>query len=126
MTKEENCMYLLVKETLRLNGWHKKLEKTMTVIGWITLVEKRLTELYAGRALDVDRTATNHWGHVMLWGEELKKAVNIMLRHTVLEHIYSITHDPTTLPSSSSVTACRNISFMLYDYLPHRWYKNQN
>lgn len=117
MTKEENCIYLLVKTIMH----GKKLPKTMTTVRWVRNLKYKLTVRYQGYTIDVLRTCTNNWQPTVLTGELLDRAVNFMLIREISANSLMIRTDPCKLPSVYYTECMREVDWVLRQFLPSRF-----
>lgn len=123
MTREENSLYLLVKNTIP-KGTNKKLPKTMTTVKWVQNLKKCLTAKYTGYTIDVHNPMNNHWHAVILNGALLDRAVEFMLIREITAHLHIITQNPHMLPHSYDTECMRDVQWVLECLLPSRL-KNQ-
>lgn len=125
MTKEENSLYLLVKNVLaKSEGFHKKLPKTMTTVRWIKALKEQLTIRYGGFTIDVYGRTYNHWHGILLCGEMLNQAVKYMLIYEITASGNAIMTNPHSLPHISDTECMSCVEYMLSHFLPSRL-KNQ-
>ena len=123
MTREENYLYQLVKNTIP-KGTSKKLPKTMTTVKWVQNLKKCLTAKYIGYTVDMHNPMNNHWHAVILNGALLDRAVEFMLIHEITARLHIITKDPCRLPHSYDTECMRDRQRVLEYFLPSKL-KNQ-
>lgn len=121
MTKEENCIYLLVKAVLASIMGGKKLPKTMTTVRWVQNLKNKLTVRYSGYTIYVRNAYTNNAQPTILAGELLNRAVNFMLIREISAHGFIIKTDPCKLPSVYSTECMRETDWVLRQLLPNRF-----
>ena len=124
MTKEENCIYLLIRSVLANCGFSGKLPKTMVTVKWVQSLKKRLKDRYTGYMIDVYGRIDNKWHGIILSGETLDRAVKFMLIYEILGYAPIIMEDPTSLPPTYHTECAINGSWVLNNFLPSR-FKNQ-
>lgn len=124
MTKEENCIYLLVKTVLASITEGKKLPKTMTTVRWVRNLKNKLTVRYCGYSIYVHDIHTNNGQSPVLAGELLDRAVNFMLIREISANGLMIRTDPCKLPSVYYTECMREVDWVLRQFLPSR-FKNQ-
>ena len=125
MTKEENCIYLLVKNVLaKSENFHEKLPKTMITVRWVKYLKEQLTRRYRDLAIDVYNRTDKHWHSIVLCGKILDQAVKYMLIREITAQGSKIVSNPDNLPYLSYTDCMNDVEWMLNDYLPSR-FKNQ-
>lgn len=125
MTKEENCIYLLVKSVLaKSENFHGKLPRTMTTVRWVKNLKEQLTRRYKNFTIDVYNRTDNRWHGTVLCGETLDQAVKYMLIREITAQGYIIINHPCGLPYVSRTDCMNDVEWMLNNYLPSR-FKNQ-
>lgn len=124
MTKEENCIYLLIRSVLANCGFSGKLPKTMVTIRWVQSLKKELEANYRGHIIDVYGRTDNKWHAAILSGEPLDRAVKFMLIYEISAHGHIIMKDPTDLPSVYHTDCIVCDGWVVNNFLPSR-FKNQ-
>ena len=125
MTKEENYLYLLVKNVLaKSENFHGKLPKTMITVRWVKNLKEQLTRRYKGFMIEVCNRTDNHWYGTILRGETLDQAVKYMLIREITAQGNIIINRPGNLPYVSHTDCMNDVNWMLNNYLPSR-FKNQ-
>lgn len=124
MTKEENCIYLLVKDTLREFYNNPKLPKTMTTVKWVCKLKTLLERRYLGCMIDTYSRIDNKFHGIVLVHEMLNQAVRYMLIREILACGPTIISDPTKLPSVYNAETLLDDHWVLCRYLPSK-FKNQ-
>lgn len=120
MTKEENCIYLLVKNTIS-NSTNKRLPKTMTTVRWVQNLKKCLIMKYSGHQTNIYGPVNNHWNAVDLNGILLDRAVEFMLIREIIAHTHIITQNPCRLPHPYDTECMREVRWVLECFLPSRF-----
>ena len=123
MTKEENSLYQLVKNTIP-RGTSKKLPKTMTTVKWVHNLKKCLINKYSGSQINVYRCINNHWNAIDLTGILLDRAIELMLTREIIAHTDIIMRDPCRLPHPFDTECMRDGQWVSECFLPSRL-KNQ-
>lgn len=127
MTKEENSLYLLVKQVLtkaKYNHSIKKLPKTMTTVRWVKNLKELLTRRYGGFVINVYSRTDNHWSGTVcttLRGKVLNQAVEYMLVREISANINTIVSNPYDLPLPDNTECMERVRWVLDEYLPSRF-----
>lgn len=124
MTKEENCIYLLVKDTLREFYDNPKLPKTMVTVRWVCKLKTLLERRYCGCMVDTYGRIDNKSHSVLLTRNALNQAVKYMLIREILAYGPTIVSDPLKLPSIYNAETLLDGHWVLCRYLPSK-FKNQ-
>lgn len=124
MTKEENCIYLLVKNTLREFYDNPKLPKTMVTVRWVCKLKTLLERRYCGCVVDTYGRIDNKFHNMLLVREKLDQAVRYLLIREILAYGPTIVTDPTKLPSVTDAETLYDGHWVLCRYLPSK-FKNQ-
>lgn len=118
MTKEENCIYLLVKNTLCKRYCDQKLPKTMVTIRWLHRLKMSLERSYHGCMIHTHDQIDNKSRNVVLVREALNHAVQWMLIYEIQTYGSTIISDPTKLPNIIDVKTLLGKRDILHFYLP--------
>ena len=121
MTKEENCIYLLIRSVLTNYRFSGKLPNTMVTVKWVQDLKKTLTVRYKGDMINVYGRTDNKWHVTILLGESLDRAVKFMLCYEILAHGSTIIKDPTDLPPTHHTECLMNTRWVLNNFLPSRF-----